>query len=199
MSSTVGCTSSQQDDQQWHQGKTYGQWHLAFDGHGAVKGTDDSVTMYPKSAEDLGSTHACLVHTDKKYGNKVDFEITVKTEEQVRKDEPNPWEVGWVLWNYEDNNRFYALALKPNGWELSKQDPAYPGAQRFLASGDEPTFALNQEHRVHVIHEGNTVRFFANGEQLGEFTDEERPYEGGSIGLYTEDARVTFSNLKTYD
>ncbi|WP_156193119.1 calcium-binding protein [Corynebacterium kalinowskii] len=203
LSTGTSCTPDElqqsQQNRQWEQGKTYGQWHLAFDGHGAVTGNDDSVTMYPKSAEDASVTHACLVHTDKEFGEKVDFEITVNTEEQVRKGEPNPWEVGWVLWNYEDNNRFYALALKPNGWELSKQDPAYPGAQRFLASGHEPTFALNQEHRVHVIHEGTTMRFFANGQQLGEFTDEESPYFGGAIGLYTEDARVTFTDLKTYN
>lgn len=183
----------------WQEGETYGQWHLAFDGHGKVTGDDSTVTMYPKAAQYESVTHACLVHTERKFGDKVDFEITVETEKQIREGEPNPWEVGWVLWSYENNNRFYALALKPNGWELSKQDSAYPGAQRFLASGDEPTFPLNQEHKVHVIHEGNTMRFFANGQQLGEFTDHERPYIGGSIGLYTEDARVTFTDLKTYN
>ena len=61
---------------------------------------------------------------------------------------PNPWEVGWLLWCFSpdpthpydpsptsnSNFRFYALCLKPNGWEVSKQDPAYPGGQRFLKS-----------------------------------------------------------------
>lgn len=63
---------------------------------------------------------------------------------------PNPWEVGWLLWCFSpdpthpydpsptsnSNFRFYALTLKPNGWEVSKQDPAYPGGQRFLKSND---------------------------------------------------------------
>lgn len=61
---------------------------------------------------------------------------------------PNPWEVGWLLWCFSpdpthsydpsptsnSNFRFYALCLKPNGWEVSKQDPSYKGGQRFLKS-----------------------------------------------------------------
>ncbi|AKK02423.1 hypothetical protein CEPID_02715 [Corynebacterium epidermidicanis] len=182
-------------DDKWHEGKTYGQWHLAFDGHGAVTGNDAEVQMYPKSAEAAENTHACLVHTEKKFAENVDFSINVRTEEQVRRGTPNPWEVGWVLWNYENNERFYALALKPNGWELSKQDPAYPGSQRFLASGHEPGFAIGTENHVRVSQHGSTVRFWVNGTQLGEFTDTERPYLGGAIGLYTEDARVVFKDL----
>ncbi len=64
--------------------------------------------------------------------------------------EPNPWEVGWLLWCFSpdpthpydpsptsnSNFRFYALCLKPNGWEVSKQDPSYKGGQRFLKSND---------------------------------------------------------------
>lgn len=64
--------------------------------------------------------------------------------------EPNPWEVGWLLWCFSpdpthpydpsptsnSNFRFYALCLKPNGWEVSKQDPSYRGGQRFLKSND---------------------------------------------------------------
>ena len=63
---------------------------------------------------------------------------------------PNPWEVGWLLWCFSpdpthpydpsptsnSNFRFYALCLKPNGWEVSKQDPSYQGGQRFLKSND---------------------------------------------------------------
>lgn len=65
--------------------------------------------------------------------------------------EPNPWEVGWLLWCFSpdpthpydpsptsnSNFRFYALTLKPNGWEVSKQDPSYKGGQRFLKSNTD--------------------------------------------------------------
>lgn len=64
---------------------------------------------------------------------------------------PNPWEVGWLLWCFSpdpthpydpsptsnSNFRFYALVLKPNGWEVSKQDPSYKGGQRFLKSNTD--------------------------------------------------------------
>ena len=63
---------------------------------------------------------------------------------------PNLWEVGWLLWCFSpdpthpydpsptsnSNFRFYAITLKPNGWEVSKQDPSYKGGQRFLKSND---------------------------------------------------------------
>lgn len=63
---------------------------------------------------------------------------------------PNPWEVGWLLWCFspdpthpydpsptsDSNFRFYAITLKPNGWDVSKQDPSYKGGQRFLKSND---------------------------------------------------------------
>lgn len=65
--------------------------------------------------------------------------------------EPNPWEVGWLLWCFSpdpthpydpsptsnSNFRFYALCLKTNGWEVSKQDPSYKGGQRFLKSNTD--------------------------------------------------------------
>ena len=81
---------------------------------------------------------------------------------------PNPWEVGWLLWCFSpdpthpydpsptsnSNFRFYALCLKPNGWEVSKQDPSYKGGQRFLKSNtdvDPRTFPPhNTEDATHV-------------------------------------------------
>ena len=31
-----------------------------------------------------------------------------------------------MLWRFLDDNHFYYLVLKPNGWEIGKADPAYP-------------------------------------------------------------------------
>lgn len=81
---------------------------------------------------------------------------------------PNPWEVGWLLWCFSpdpthpydpsptsnSNFRFYALCLKPNGWEVSKQDPSYQGGQRFLKSNTQedprrfPPHNTNQTNTV---------------------------------------------------
>lgn len=94
------------------------------------------------------------------------FSANIVTTEQLRSPDntpptednpdskPNPWEVGWLLWCFSpdpthpydpsptsnSNFRFYALCLKANGWEVSKQDPSYKGGQRFLKSNarDDP-------------------------------------------------------------
>lgn len=181
---------------EWAEGGQYGQWQVVYNGYGKVTGNAHEVVLEPNAASHLDATHAALVRTTEVFGNDVEFELTVHTEAQVRSGAPNPWEVGWVLWNYENDERFYAVALKPNGWEISKQDPAYPGNQRFLLSGENYTFPLNQDHRVRVRHSGHTMSVWADGNFLGEFTDQERPYEGGSIAMYTEDARVRFSNFE---
>jgi hypothetical protein len=107
----------------------------------------------------------------------------------------NPWEVGWVLWHYTSNQRFYALTLEPGRWVLSKQDPAYPGGERFLASGTTPGFALRVPHHVRIDQTGPQITVTADGRQLTKFTDTQRPYLTGALGLYCEDSRVTFSDI----
>lgn len=189
----LGCSNSDADA--WTQGESYGQWRLIYDGYGLVSGNDQEVVMYPTSAASYDMTHACLVVTNDVFEGDIDFEVTTHTEEFVRLGEANPWEVGWILWNYQDDEHFYALALKPNGWELSKQDPAYPGNQRFLTSGHEPKFPINNDYRARIVQTDNTITVFADGEKLGEFTDTETPYSHGAIGLYTEDAKVRFKDL----
>ena len=87
--------------------------------------------------------------------------------------EPNPWEVGWLLWCFSpdpthsydpsptsnSNFRFYALTLKPNGWEVSKQDPSYKGGQRFLKSNadtDPRKFPPHNTERNHSLESDNS-------------------------------------------
>lgn len=180
--------------QTWRDGEEHGRWAVEFTGYGKASGHDDEVLLEPRSAPSEDVTHGGLVRTVEAYQD-ADFEITVRTEAQVRDGEPNVWEVGWVLWNYNDNDRFYAVALKPNGWEISKQDPAYPGKQRFIASGDDRTFPVGQDYRVRVEQDWPRMTVSVDGQELATVTDDERPYRGGSIGLYTEDARVRFTDL----
>lgn len=86
---------------------------------------------------------------------------------------PNPWEVGWLLWCFSpdpshpydpsptsnSNFRFYALCLKANGWEVSKQDPAYKGGQRFLKSNmaDDPRRFPPHNTEAVTIDNANTI------------------------------------------
>lgn len=183
-----------QRDQTWREGSRHGPWRVVFDGYGSVRGPGDSPTLAPASARSADITHAALVVTDATYA---DFTATAKvlTQRQLRRGGPQAWEVGWFLWRYRDPNHFYAVALKPNGWEMSKQDPSYPGAQRFLASGQSPTFPVGATHSVSVTAVGPTITVAANGATLVSITDTERPYIDGALGLYTEDAEVTFSDV----
>lgn len=121
--------------------------------------------------------------------------LRVRTVRQLRTPSANPWEVGWVLWDFTDKSHFYYVALKPNGWELGKEDPAYPGSQRFLATGERPRFAAGAWHTVTVAQEGARLIVSADGAPLVSFTDSERPYLQGSVGLYSEDAEALYGAL----
>ncbi len=192
----TGCAATPES---WAEGTTHGPWNVVFTGYGEVTGTEETVTLNPTSAGHEKATHGALV-VRRDEVRDVRFKIAVTTERQNRRNTPpNPWEVGWVLWHYTDPDHFYAVALKPNGWELSKQDPAYPGKQRFLASGVEPAFPVGEEHEVEVTQVANTITVAADGRMLTRFVDDERPYLRGPIGVYTEDARVTFGGLEIHN
>src|SRR5207237_8636330 len=133
-------------------------------------------------------THAAHGLTASHFGY-LDVSMRVRTVDQLRSWTPNPWEVGWVLCHFGDNTHFYYLALKPNGWELGKEDPAYPGAQRFIGGDSSPTFAVGSWHMVRIRQSGATMTISADGATLGSVTDNQRPYVSGAIGLSSEAAR----------
>lgn len=190
--------SSAGADNTWGDGDEVGPWTVRYTGYGEVSVNDSQVILEPRSAESLDQTHGALVQTTAQCQD-ANFAVTVRTESQVRKDPPNPWEVGWVLWNFHNDTHFYAVALKPNGWELSKQDPAYPGNQRFLDSGTSPQFPIGEDYRVAVSQDWPAMTVTVDGTELVTFVDEESPYRGGAAALYTEDARVVFSDFELPD
>jgi hypothetical protein len=49
---------------------------------------------------------------------------------------------------------------------------------------------------VRVVQRGTTITVWGDGQQLLQFTDTERPYTAGSVGLYTEDATVRFGDIR---
>jgi 1,2-diacylglycerol 3-beta-glucosyltransferase len=177
-------------------GRAPGPWHVVFTGHGKVTGTTPghAIQLAPEQATTPGTTHAALVVSTRKYG---DFtaSLTMRTVRQLRQGAagaPHPWEAGWVLWHYTSNRSFYALTLEQHGWVLSKQDPAYRGDERFLASGRTPGFPVGRAHRVQITQTGATITIRADGHLLTRFTDTRRPYLTGSLGLYCEDSVARF-------
>jgi hypothetical protein len=185
-------------NQPWREGSRHGPWLTVFTGYGRVHGADDELELAPRPATSAERTHAALVVGTTGHADLV-LSADVRTDSQLRRGDPNAWEVGWVLWHYSSPSRFYALALKPNGWELSKQDPAATGGQRFLASGTTPVFPVQTEYRVSVVQVGSVIKVSADGQLLTAYTDSEEPYLDGRIGFYTEDAKVTFRNIHVTD
>jgi len=179
-------------------GDRYGPWRAVFDGYGQttahVEGADLVITLAPRAATGPGSTHAGLVVSTEQYSD-VRLSAQVRTVRQLRSPQPAPWEVGWVLWGYRDQSRFYAFALKPNGWELSKQDPAYRGGQRFLASGASPRVSVGSWHTVDVIMRDETISVAVDGVPAVTTRDTDHPYTSGAVGLYCEDAVVEFRRV----
>lgn len=186
--------------QVWEEGASMGGWINEFDGYGtvAVREVDGSpaLTAVPARADEPGVTHAALITTEATFGDAIDLQVRATTLAQVRTGSaPNPWETAWIVWGYTDAEHFYYVALKTNGWELGKRDPAYEGGQRFLADGRDTTFPVGIAAEVEVIQDGNQLTVIVDGQVLATFTDTEDPYLGGSVGLYTEDAAVAFDDV----
>ncbi|MCF3133691.1 calcium-binding protein [Streptomyces olivochromogenes] len=178
----------------WIDGSTHGRWLSVFNGHGTNVGDDDSLSLSPRAAEDPGTTHAGLVVSIASYTD-VRYEARMRTVRQLRDPDPNPWEVPWLVWAYTDPEHFYYITLKPNGWELGKRDPAYPGGQRFLATG-RTKYPVGDWYTVRVEQQGAMLAVSVDGKPLVTFRDTERPYNRGRVGAYTEDATVKFEGLR---
>ncbi|GAC1387855.1 MAG: hypothetical protein NVSMB31_00860 [Vulcanimicrobiaceae bacterium] len=183
----------------WVDGSTSGDWLARYDGYGktqvvAAADLTRALELSPKASIVPTETHAGLVTSVRSFTD-VDAVVRMQTVEQLRTPAPNTWETGWFLWHYQDDVHFYYVILKPNGWELGKEDPAYPDAQRFLATGDSPHFPIGSTNTLRIVQVGPTITVSANGTVLTTFTDGERPYTSGALGLYCEDARVHFGSV----
>jgi hypothetical protein len=156
---------------------------------------DNVLILEPMASTRLSETHAALVVSRQTFSN-VTFRADYRTLAQLRiGSSPHPWETAWAVFGYTDNTHFYYVAFKTNGWELGKADPSYPGAQRFLATGDVPASATGADHRFDIKQDGATITVHLDGTLLTTFTDTERPYLSGKVGFYTEDAKVAFDNV----
>jgi hypothetical protein len=188
----------------WQEQHSYGAWLDQWNGFGTTEvvidetrphGDQSVLSEQPETSMKSGETHSALVTSLSTYGD-MDLSVDIRTVRQLRRNgAPNPWEVGWLLWHYTDDTHFYYFILKPNGWELGKEDPAYPGNQRFLATGSSPTHAIGSWYTVQVVQTGTELTVSVNGAEIVQLSDRERPYLTGSIGLYDEDASVHFHDV----
>ena len=191
--SVYACRPSGPGRTSWADGSVHGAWRSVYDGYGENSGHDGTLTIAPQASRLPDETHAGLIVSTAVYGDMV-FSARMRAVAQLRTPKPNPWEVPWLLWSYTDPEHFYYVTLKPNGWELGKRDPAYPGGQRFLATGPA-RFPVGRWYQVLVTQRGAAFSVQVGGRELTSYTDTERPYGRGGVGVYTEDARGEFRDL----
>jgi hypothetical protein len=195
---TIGFAASTIDTP-WQPGSAYGPWYSVYTGYGVTRvvrtpaGTR-ALSLLPRKAAKPAETFAALVRTQQAWKD-VEFLARLRTVAQLRKPRPNAWETGWVLWHYRAGGRFYYFAAKPNGWELGKEDPAYPGSQRYLATSSTPKFPVGHWYRVRVRQQGATMTVWVGARRIVTFTDGEHPYRSGAIALYSEDASVLYGGV----
>jgi 1,2-diacylglycerol 3-beta-glucosyltransferase len=178
------------------------QWREVFNGYGTISmtgyGPQQVITLQPQQARTPAATHSALVISARRYQDFV-ATLLVRTVRQLRRGaagKPKPWEVGWVVWHYTSNQHFYALTLEPTGWILSEQNRAYPGDERFLASGQTPVFRVGSTHRIGIVQIGSLITISADGHLLTQFRDIKQPLLTGAFGLYCEDSDARYSAIK---
>lgn len=180
-------------------------WNVIWEGYGSVT-FSDGIILEPAVSTSVNETHAALVLYQPWINDPVsDFSVTITytLDEQLRIGTPNPWETFWLFFNtvYDEGTNDVTtnyFILKPNGVELGI---AYPDSvQEFLYTDDEPTLAEGESATVSITKSGQqlsvtidgTLAFTYNGDT------EEIPLldTPGTIGLYTEDARVVTEEVR---
>ena len=184
-------------------GAKVGPWNVVFAGYGSVKTTATTMTLAPAAATQPDATHAALVVSNSSFTSaKLNVTATMTTTKQLRTGSaPNAWEVGWLVWDYVDNEHFMYAIAKPNGWEFGKRDPAYPGGQRFLATGTNVKVPVGAKANYSVTRTAgangsSTTVLKLQGVTVATVTDTERAYTSGAVGLYSEDAAVKVTAVK---
>ena len=186
---------------QWVPGVAVDGVALDYTGYGQAEvcrlGSGRLWRLSPLRASAPAVTHSALARTTVTYADML-LRVRVRTARQLRHPRPEPWEVAWVVWQHTDDRHFYSLVLKPNGWELGKEDPAYPGSQRFLRTSDKPRYDIGEWHTVEIRQRGDAIAAEVDGRSLVRLRDQERPYLTGRVGLYTEDATAEFTDLRVH-
>ncbi len=174
-------------------GDRFGPWRVVFDGNydaPSVRVRDGALRLRPQPVRSAQRTESALVVSRERFdAESLHLEASWVTRAHTRTGTPNPWEVGWLVWDYVDNDHFTYLILKPNGWEVGRRDPAFPGGQRFIADDTRPRTRLGVERTASVDRIGTRTTVRVDGRELVTF--DVGPYETrGSVGMYCEDSVV---------
>lgn len=177
-------------------GDRLGPWRVIFDGdyeRASVALRAGTLRLAPQPARSSEETFSALVVSRRTFSTApLHLSATWVTRETTRVGTPNAWEVGWLVWDYVDNDHFTYLVLKPNGWEVGRRDPRYPGGQRFLYDDIAPVTPIGQERTVTVDRVGRETTIRIGGDVLVSYPLPARERKG-SVGMYSEDAVVDWT------
>jgi hypothetical protein len=169
-----------------------GQWKTWW---GDASFTANGVTLSSQVPTAPALTHSALVTTKRTWRDQT-VSLTQTTLAQLRTGSaPNPWEVGWVMFRFQDLENYYYFIAKPNGFELGKKQGS--DAQIFLSTGDLPRVAVGQPAKIVIQAQGARIRAWVDGALVVDFTDSSPLLGAGSVGLYEEDSHVQFSSVTT--
>jgi hypothetical protein len=165
------------------------QWRTWW---GQVSVRKGGYTLQSQAPSSPAETHSALLTSNTTWGDQV-FSYTAATLAQLRTGSaPNPWEVAWSMFRFTDLSHYYWFIVKPNGWELGKKQGS--DTQIFLATGATPTEPVGTAYQVRIQAQAGRILVSVNGTAVVDYTDPS-PLLGGSVGLYEEDAKVTFTNV----
>ncbi len=179
----------------------FGPWHVVFDGvdHGrGVFLSKGRLRLVPQVSTRANDTNSTLVVSRQQFGPAaLQLNATWTTTKTTRVGTANPWETGWLVWDYVDPDHFTYLVLKPNGWEVGRRDPSQPGTQRFIVDADAPVTPIGMTRSVVVKRIGDVTTITVNGTPLTTFNlPADERY--GSVGMYTEDAVVDWTRFQAF-
>lgn len=178
------------------------KWKNVYNGYGAsgvrADGANNVFFEHPLASSSSSETHAALVLTTSQYD---DFELSldVRTDDQLRQGgTPNTWEVAWIMFRFGDNWHHYYFTLKTNGIELGKKDNDRQAEEQvFLYTAGQPANVIGSWSHLDIRAVGNHITVWVDGKKAIDYYDStiSAGMETGSIGLYTEDAAVSFDNV----
>lgn len=179
-------------------GQRLGPWQVVFDGVSfgpGVRFSAAGLRLKPDVARTPDQTSSAMVVSRMRFGQGA-LHVTASwtTGAPTRRGTPNPWEVGWLVWDYVDNDHFTYLILKPTGWEVGRRSPTEVGGQRFIADGADPATPRGQVRTVSIdrLRDQTTIR--VDGAVLIAYSlpASERH---GAVGMYSEDSTVDWIRI----
>ena len=183
-----------------------GKWYNHYTGYGSagvkVDYADSSNLVFaeqPEASTTPGITHAALTTSVPSYHN-YKLSLDMRTDKQLRTgSSPNNWENAWIMFNYADDWHHYYFTLKNSGAELGKKDNDQRLEQQvFLATTTSVSVKHGQWQHIDITIVDNRITAYVDGVQVASIVDSGQSLRlagGGHIGLYTEDAGVSFDNI----